>query len=89
MLPSLNKGVIAHIHDIFSPRNYLEQWLVDQVKFWNEQYLVEAFLTHNSSWTIIASLNYLHHHQYDRLKSVAPFLTPDREPGSLYIQKRA
>ena len=23
----------------------------------------------------------------DRLKAVAPYLTPDREPGSFYIQK--
>ena len=88
LLPALNKGVIVHLHDIFSPRNYPEEWLVDQVRFWNEQYLLEAFLTHNSSWAIIASLNYLHHHHYESLKSVAPFLTEDREPGSFYIQKR-
>lgn len=89
LLPTLNSGVIVHIHDIFSPRNYPEEWLVGQVRFWNEQYLVEAFLTHNSSWSIIAALNYLRHNHYDRLKTVAPFLTQDREPGSLYIQKRA
>jgi len=87
LLPSLNKGVIVHIHDIFSPRNYLKQWLQDEVKFWNEQYLLEAFLIHNSSWKIVGALNYLHHNHYEKLKSVAPFLTPGREPGSFYIQK--
>lgn len=88
LLPTLNRGVIVHVHDIFSPRNYPEQWLVDRVRLWNEQYLLEAFVTHNSSWAIIGSLNYLRHHHYESLKSVAPFLTPDREPGSFYIQKR-
>jgi hypothetical protein len=88
LLPTLNKGVIVHVHDVFSPRNYLEEWLVQQVRFWNEQYLVEAFLTHNASWAVVGSLNYLHHNHYERLKSVAPFLTPEREPGSFYIQKR-
>jgi Methyltransferase domain len=89
LLPSLNKGVIVHIHDIFSPKNYLKQWLQDDVLFWNEQYLLEAFLTHNESWLILAALNFLHHHHYEKLQSVAPFLTPDREPGSFYIQKVA
>ena len=87
LLPSLNKGVIVHLHDIFSPRNYLKQWLEAEVKFWNEQYLLEAFLSHNRSWKIIGALNYLHHNHYEALKSVAPFLTPDREPVSFYIQK--
>ena len=87
ILPSLKKGVIVHVHDIFSPKNYLGEWLEDMVRFWNEQYLLEAFLSHNNSWKIIGALNYLHHNHYDKLKSVAPFLTPDREPGSFYIQK--
>jgi hypothetical protein len=87
LLPTLKKGVIVHVHDIFSPRNYLKQWLEDDVRFWNEQYLLEAFLTQNDSWKIIGALNYLHHHHYEKLKAVAPFLAPEREPGSFYIQK--
>lgn len=89
LLPTLKKGVIVHVHDIFSPKNYLSVWLEDEVKFWNEQYLLEAFMSHNSSWKIIGALNFLHHNHYEKLKSVAPFLTPEREPGSFYIQKIA
>ena len=89
LLPSLNKGVIVHVHDIFSPKNYPKQWLQDEVRFWNEQYLLEAFLSHNSDWRIVGALNYLHHNHYEKLKSVAPFLKPEREPGSFYIQKIA
>jgi hypothetical protein len=89
LLPTLNKGVIVHVHDIFSPRNYPERWLVEFVLFWNEQYLLEALLTHNSNWAIIGSLNYLLHHQCEGLKAVAPFVTSDHEPGSFYIQKRS
>jgi hypothetical protein len=87
LLPTLKKGVIVHVHDIFSPKNYPKQWLGDDVKFWNEQYLLEAFLSHNRDWKIIGALNYLKHAHYDKLKCVAPFLTPVREPGSFYIQK--
>lgn len=89
LLPSLNAGVIVHVHDIFSPKNYLKEWLQYEVRFWNEQYLLEAFLSHNSSWKIVGALNYLHHNHYKEFKLVAPFLTPDREPGSFYIQKIA
>lgn len=89
LLPTLNKGVIVHVHDIFSPRNYLKQWLEGDVRFWNEQYLLEAFLSYNCNWKIIGALNYLHHNYYKELKSAAPFLTPDREPGSFYIRRVA
>lgn len=87
LLPTLADGVIVHIHDIFSPRNYPPLWIVEDVKFWNEQYVLEAFLSNNPDWRIIGALNYLRHNHYDRLKAVAPYLTPDREPGSFYIQK--
>ena len=87
LLPSLKAGVIVHIHDIFSPHDYLKQWVVDEVKFWNEQYLLEAFLTNNKEWKIIGALNYLHHTHYNELKLTCPFLNDKREPGSFYIQK--
>ena len=87
ILPSLNSGVIVHIHDIFSPKNYPNLWLEEKVYFWNEQYLLEAFLSHNRKWKIIGALNYLHHNHYEKLKPVAQFLSPDREPGSFYMQK--
>lgn len=87
LLPTLKKGVIVHIHDIFSPKDYLKEWVIDEVRLWNEQYLLEAFLTSNKDWKIIGALNYLHHNHYDRLKEKCPRLTKDREPGSFYIEK--
>jgi len=87
LLPSLKKGVIVHVHDIFSPKNYLHLWLVEQIKFWNEQYLLEAFLTNNAQWRILGALNFLKNQYYDDFSKVAPFLTAAREPGSFYIQK--
>jgi hypothetical protein len=87
LLPVLNKGVIVQIHDIFSPRNYLKILIEDHVRFWNEQYLLEAFLCQNSNWKILGALNYLRHHHYEKLKSIAPSLTPEKEPSSFYIQK--
>ncbi len=87
VLPVLKKGVVVHIHDIFTPRDYPEKWVVDEVRFWNEQYLLEAFLTTNAEWKILAAVNYLKHNAFEELKKVCPFLTAEREPGSFYIQK--
>jgi predicted O-methyltransferase YrrM len=87
LLPRVNKGVIIHIHDIFTPRDYLDQWIKDGLVFWNEQYLLEAFLSCNSNYEIICAVNYLKHHHYQELKKVAPFISEDREPGSFWIQR--
>lgn len=87
ILPRLAPGVIVHFHDVFSPRDYLREWVVDEVRLWNEQYLLEAFLTCNADWKVIGALNYLRHHHYDRLHAACPFLDADREPGSLWIQR--
>lgn len=87
VLPTLASGVLVHVHDIFSPRNYPRAWLVDEIRLWNEQYLLEAFLCGNRDWSVVAALNFLHHRHYDKLKRVAPHLTPGREPGSFYIRR--
>ncbi len=87
LLPSLRDGVIVHVHDIFSPRDYLKRWVVDEVRFWNEQYLLEALLSYSREWKIIGAINYLRHNHYTALCEACPFLTEDREPGSFYMQK--
>ncbi len=87
LLPTFRPGVIGHVHDVFSPRDYLKEWVVDLVKLWNEQYILKAFLTSNGDWKIIGALNYLHHSHPERLRKHCPYLTPDREPGSFYLQR--
>lgn len=87
LLPTLRPGVIVHVHDVFSPRDYPRQWVLDRMWLWNEQYLLEAFLTGNDSWRVIGALNLLQHRHFHELHRVCPYLTPDREPGSFYIQR--
>lgn len=89
ILPSLKPGVIVHVHDIFSPKEYPRRWVLEMMRLWNEQYLLEAFLTHNGDWKVLGALNYLYHHHYDALAGACPFLRRDHQPGSLYIQRVA
>lgn len=87
ILPILSNGVIVHIHDIFTPKDYLNEWIINGTLFWNEQYLLESFLCFNSSYKIIGALNYLKNNYYNELVEKCPMLTKDREPGSFWIKK--
>jgi len=86
ILPKLKKGVIVHVHDIFTPKNYPKRWLIKENKFWNEQYLVEALISNTNRYEILLSLNYLKNKFYNKLKKVCPYLTKADEPSSLYLK---
>jgi predicted O-methyltransferase YrrM len=88
LLPILRSGVFVHIHDIFTPRDYLPEWVIGEVKLWNEQYLLEAFLSFNGKFRVIGALNYLKHHHPEALVSRFPIIREEmghREPGSFWI----
>ncbi|MCW3086763.1 MAG: hypothetical protein JWQ78_149 [Sediminibacterium sp.] len=87
LLPALQRGVVIHIHDIFSPRHYRQDWLTGMYRFWNEQYLLEAFLYHNAAFSILCSVNYLKHDFYDEVKNIFTNLSPADEPSSLWLKK--
>lgn len=88
ILPRLRKGVMVHIHDIYTPMDYPQAWLVDQVRFWNEQYLLEVFLCGNRErWSVQLACFFLFKTRYAELKARCPLLTPDSEPNSFYIRK--
>ncbi len=88
LLPTLKPRTFVHVHDIFTPRDYLAEWVKDDVKLWNEQYLLEALLSDSPRYRVVAGLNYLKKHHFDRLKAVCPYLTIEREPGSFYLSIR-
>jgi len=88
IIPSLKKGVYIHVHDIFTPYDYKENWIKEDVRFWNEQYILEAILTDNKNLEIVAALNLLKRNHYSELNRVCIYLTPDREPGSFYIRTK-
>lgn len=56
ILPSLRPGVFIHVHDIFLPKEYPSEWLHKEMIFWNEQYILQAFLSFNKEFEVIAPL---------------------------------
>jgi len=89
ILPILKSGVIIHIHDIFTPRDYLDDLIYRHHFLWNEQYLLEAFLTFNSEFKIIGALNYLSHNYIEKFAEKCPIFAEQqsREPGSFWMIK--
>ena len=86
ILPRLASGVVVHVHDIFTPRDY-PMHFYNQPRFWNEQYLLEAFLSNNSAWEVLLAANMLKHEHYDLMRSKCIWITPEREPGSFYMRR--
>lgn len=90
IIPILKKGTLIHIHDIFTPKDYLDEWFEDFQLFHNEQYLLESFLAFNEKYEIIGALNYLKHKYFDEIVAKCPILKlePHREPGSFWIRTK-
>lgn len=87
ILPLLAKGVIVHIHDIFSPRDYPTKWIAEEYRFWNEQYLLEAFLCFNPSFSVLFSVNMLQHDFFSAASQTLIHMQQGKEPGSFWIQR--
>ncbi len=88
LIPKLNKGVIVHIHDIFLPYEYPKQWIFKEHFFWNEQYLLQAFLSYNDHFEVLWSGSFMHAYHSEQLAGSFRSYHPDtRRPGSFWIQK--
>lgn len=58
ILPRLKPGVLVHVHDISLPRPYPKVYFENHL-YWNEQYLLQAFLTFNNRFEIVWPGNYM------------------------------
>ena len=60
ILPALQPGVVVHFHDIFLPDEYPRSWVIEEKRFWTEQYLLHAFLVFNREYEILWASRYMH-----------------------------
>ena len=91
ILPSVKKGVLVHFHDIFTPADYPVDWLKHSFRFWNEQYLLEAFLTGNNNFEVTCALNFLATHHWKQIEHAFPLMAMAtiKQPGSIWLRKVA
>ncbi len=84
VLPRLQSGVWVHLHDIFFPFEYPEDW-VRQGRAWHEAYLVRAFLAFNPTFEIRWFEDFLWSRHRERLERI-PWVA--KNPGAnLWLEK--
>jgi predicted O-methyltransferase YrrM len=88
ILPSLKKGVLIHIHDIYFPSEYPRTVILDRYRFWTEQYLVQAFLAFNNAFKILWGGSFMHLNHPEKLETAfSSYNRNERWPGSFWIRK--
>ena len=87
VLPRLNPGVIVHVHDIFLPFEYRRHWVLNEFRFWTEQYLLQAFLTFNSEFEVLLANYYLSRYHKEHLRAAFPDL-PRWIGGSFWMRRQ-
>jgi hypothetical protein len=89
VLPRLRPGVIVHVHDIFLPEEYPRKWVMEQQTFWNEQYLLQAFLAFNDGFDVHWAGSYMHLKHPEKLEAAfASYDRATRRPGSFWMRRR-
>lgn len=88
ILPTLAPGVFVHLHDIFLPRDYPQNWVLDGWG-WNELYLVHSFLLFNNAFEIVFSSRWMIEHHREELVAAFPdFPRQEHRGGSaLWIRR--
>lgn len=88
VVPRLNPGVVVHIHDIFLPWDYPEDWVLGG-RGWNEQYLVQSLLAFNDVFEVKLAVAWLCRTHPELLAAAMPGIDPVRQGGgSLWLRRR-
>ncbi len=87
VIPRLKKGVIVHVHDIFLPDEYPEDWVLKQNRNWNEQYVLQAFLQFNSAWEMIWASHFMGTRHRAAVQDVFPRYPKLGGGGSLWMRR--
>jgi hypothetical protein len=86
VLPRLREGVLVHFHDVFLPYEY-PRGLFELWPYFNEQYLLQAFLSGNRDWEVLLGAAVLVRDHAERVRRLLPSLSerPPRLPWSPYL----
>ena len=88
IVPRVGNGVLVHVHDVFIPFEYPRNWAAEEGWFWNEQYLLQAFLSFNSSFEIVWAGCYMHWKFPERVEAAfGPYETRPAPPASLWMRR--
>jgi len=80
IVPRLKVGALVHWHDIMIPVDYPKGWLENGNMFWNESYMVHAFMMHNKSFRIVWASRYMQINYPEQLHVTFEYFKP-KDPG--------
>jgi predicted O-methyltransferase YrrM len=81
IIPRLKKGVLIHVHDIYFPLDYPEKLITRDFKFYNEQYLLQAFLAFNREFKTFWAGQYMYCRHFELIrKYFSDFLPGGKSP---------
>src|SRR5690606_20376439 len=60
IVPALPPGVLIHFHDIFLPYEYNARYLCEKRYYWNEQYVLGAYLLNCAGSRVLLPTQYVH-----------------------------
>ncbi len=89
VLPRLRPGVVVHIHDVFLPFEYPRDFAEKYGLYWNEQYLVQAFLSMNPGYEVLLSGAALTRLRRSDFLSRVPPGVPAEGSGAFWIRRTA
>jgi len=88
ILPILKPGVLIHFHDIFYPFELPANWIFGNKWFWNEVYILRAFLMNNADYKIVLFNSMLQKKFVSWFeKNMPDCLVGSEETGSIWVKK--
>jgi hypothetical protein len=87
VFPSLAPGVLVHVHDIFLPYEYPRKWSEESGLHWAEQYLLQAFLSGNRDYEVLAGTFALCRDRPDAMARLAPTWQPGATASAWWMRR--
>ena len=86
LLPQITKKIYVHIHDIFLPKGYPIAWLNQEHNFWNEQYLLLAWLMDNARTKVLYCSGYNEIRNTDLMEALSHGRYEGMNGGAVWIE---
>jgi methyltransferase family protein len=88
VLPAVAPGVVVHVHDFFRPYEYPRFLFERHGLYWQEHYLLQAFLAFNDAFEVLLANHALVRAHRARVEAVVPGLPPVSPGSALWLRRR-
>lgn len=87
VLPAVAPGVVVHVHDFFRPFEYPRVLFERFHVYWQEHYLLQAFLAYNTAFTVLMPVHAVCRLHPERVAAVVPTYSRGMFPSALWLRR--